>query len=158
MIASDLLTPSECRAAFDALLAGTRRQLRLYDRDLELWALDDPARHAALRAFCVAGGGRRVECLLDETGRVASAHPRLMQLVRDFGHVLEIRQADPLAPRPDQAFVLADRHGVLLRADKAAMRGKVHPDDAATVSALQQDFEALWQRAQGQVAATTLGL
>ncbi len=158
MSASTLLTSSECRAAFDALLAGTHRQLRLYDRDLELWELEAPARHAALRAFCVAGGGRRIECLLDEDRDLARMHPRLMRLLRDFGHVLEIRHADPLTPRPDEAFVLADSHGVLRRPDKAALRGSVHPDDPATASALQQRFTELWQRAPGRIAATPLGL
>lgn len=151
-------TPAELRAAFDALFAGTHRQLRLYDRDLGPYELDDATRHAALRAFCVAGGGRSLELLLDDIGRVARDHPRMMQLVRDFGHVLVIRQADPAAPRPDQAFVVGDRRSVLLRADKAAAHGVHHPDNPARAASLLQEFEAMWQRAPAQVSATTLGL
>ncbi|MHB1215108.1 MAG: DUF7931 domain-containing protein [Thiobacillus sp.] len=151
-------TPSEFRAAFDALLTSTQRLLRVYDHDLSLLDIDHAPRHATLRTLCVAGGGRRIELLLDDIDRVARDHPRLMQLVRDFGHVLEIRQADPNAPRPDQAFVLADRHGVLLRADKTAVRGAVHPDDPGGTTALHQTFEAMWQRAPASVPATTLGL
>ena len=151
-------TPIEFRAAFDALLASTQRQLRLYDHDLSLLDIDHAPRHATLRALCVAGGGRRIELLIDDISRVARDCPRLMQLVRDFGHVLEIRQADPGAPRPDQAFVLADRHGVLLRADKSAVHGTLHMDDARDSVALQQSFESMWQRSQAVVTATTLGL
>lgn len=151
-------TPSELRAAFDALLAATRRRLRLYDRDLELLQLDQPPRHAVLRALCIAGGGRRIELLLDDVSRVARDHPRLMQLVRDFGHVVEVRQADPDAPRPDQAFALADRDALLVRADKAAVRGTLRLDGAADAGKLHQDFEAMWQRAPAGVSATTLGL
>ncbi|HET9463039.1 MAG TPA: hypothetical protein VFO43_03640 [Thiobacillus sp.] len=151
-------TPAELRSAFDALLAGTHRQLRLYDHDLGLLDLDHAPRHAALRALCVAGGGRRIELLLDNIGRVARDHPRLMQLLRDFGHVLEIRQADPAAPRPDGAFVLADRHGVLLRADKAAVPGTLQLDDARNAVVLNQNFDGMWQRSQASVTATTLGL
>jgi len=151
-------TPSEFRAAFDALLAGTKRQLRVYDHDLGLLDIDDAPRLAALRALCVAGGGRRIELLLDDISRVARDHPRLMLLLRDFGHVLEIRQADPDAPRPDEAFVLADRHGVLLRADKSAVHGTLHPDDPGSATALHQSFEGMWQRAPAQVSASTLGL
>ena len=51
-------TPAEFRDAFDALLAGTHRQLRLYDHDLGLLEFDHAPRHAALRALCVTGGGR----------------------------------------------------------------------------------------------------
>jgi hypothetical protein len=151
-------TPAEFRAAFDALLANTPRQLRVYDHDLSLFEIDHQPRHASLRALCVAGGGRRIELLLDDISRVARDHPRLMQLLRDFGHVIEIRQADPDAPRPDQAFVLADRHGVLIRADKAAVHGTLHPDDPARAAPLHQGFESMWQRAPTGVSATTLGL
>lgn len=151
-------TPAEFRAAFDALLASAHRQLRLYDHDLQLLAVDDVARHAALRAFCVAGGGRRIELLLDDIGQVARGHPRLLQQLRDFGHALEIRQADAEAPRPDAAFALADRHGVLLRADKMSARGSLRLDDPGACARLHQDFESMWQRAPAAVSATTLGL
>lgn len=151
-------TPGEFRGAFDALLASTHRQLRLYDHDLGLLEFDHAPRHTALRALCVAGGGRRIELLLDDISRVAREHPRLMQLVRDFSHVLEIRQADPEAPRPDQAFALSDRHGVLLRADKAAVHGTLHLDDPGRAMALHQSFEGMWQRSPASVSATTLGL
>ena len=92
-------TPAELRAAFDALLDSTQRQLRLYDHDLSLLDIDQLPRHNCLRAICVSGGGRRIELLLDEIHLVARNCPRLMQLVRDFGHVIEIRQADPNMPR-----------------------------------------------------------
>ncbi|HQS81683.1 MAG TPA: hypothetical protein PKV42_04400 [Thiobacillus sp.] len=151
-------TPAEFRDAFDALLAGTHRQLRVYDHDLSLLEIDHAPRHAALRALCVAGGGGRIELLLDDISRVARAHSCLMQLVRDFGHVLEIRQADPDTPRPDQAFALADRHGVLLRADKAAALGTLHLDDARDAVLLNQRFEGMWQRSPAGVSASTLGL
>lgn len=151
-------TPAEFRAAFDTLVAATHRQLRVYDHDLSLLDLDDAPRLAVLRALCVAGGGRRIELLLDDISHVAREHPRLMLLLRDFGHVLEIRQADPDAPRPDQAFVLADRHGVLLRADKAAVHGTLHLVDPGSVTALHQSFEGMWQRAPASVSTTTLGL
>lgn len=153
-----LETPSELHAAFDTLLATTPRQLRLYDQDLGAWALDDPARHARLRNMCLAGGGRRIELLLDTIDHVAREHPRLMQLVRDFGHVLEIRQSDSALPRPDHAFMLADRRGILVRADKHALRGVLHPDDTFAAAPLNQEFEAMWQRSPASVSATTLGL
>jgi len=151
-------TPAEFRAAFDDLLDSTQRQLRLYDHDLGLLEIDQLPRHSRLRALCLAGGGRRIELLLDDIRHVARDCPRLMQLVRDFGHVIEIRQADPNMPRPDQAFALADRHGALVRADKSALHGTLHLDDAHSAIRLHQEFEGMWQRAQASVTATTLGL
>jgi hypothetical protein len=151
-------TPSELHAAFDALLARTQRQLRVYDHDLSLLDLDQLPRHAALRAMCVAGGGHRVELLLDDIHHLTRNCPRLMQLVRDFSHVIEIRQADPDAPRPDEAFALADQRSMLIRADKTALRGTLHLDDASSTVNLHHSFESMWQRSQTHVSATTLGL
>lgn len=155
---SALDPPNEFRAAFDTLLAHTQRQLRVYDHDLSLLDIDHEPRYAALRALCVAGAGRRIELLLDNIRLVARNCPRLMQLVRDFGHVIEIRQADSDAPRPDQAFALADRHGVLVRADKDAPHGTLHLDDPHTAMPLHQSFELMWQRSGTHLSATTLGL
>lgn len=151
-------TPSELQAAFDTLLAARPIVFRVYDHDLGMLDIEATDRLAALRAHCVAGGGRRVEILLDDISRVARDHPKLMQLVRDFGHVLEIRQSDPAAPLPDQAFALADRHGVMLRADKLAWPGSLHPDDPARATPLVQSFDGMWQRSPASVSATTLGL
>lgn len=151
-------TSIEFRAAFDTLLADAHRHLRLYDRNLDLLELEHAQRHAALRALCVAGGGRRIELLLDDIRDVSRSHPRLMQLVRDFGHVLEIRQADPDAPHPDEAFVVSDRHGVLLRVDKESPHGVLHPNDPGRAAVLNQSFEGMWQRSPAGVSATTLGL
>lgn len=151
-------TPSEMRAAFDALLAATARELRLYAGDLEAFDVDRPERHAALRALCLTGGSRRIEMLLDSVDAVRCAHPRLMGLLRDFGHVIEVRQADPDAPRPDKSFAIADRRRVLLRPDKFSPAGSLEMDDAAGAARLVGVFDGLWQRAPLTVGATTLGL
>jgi hypothetical protein len=146
------------QAAFDALLAGTRQRLCVYDRKLDDLHLEEPARHAALRAFCVAGGGRRLDFLLDEIDTLRARHPKLIGLLRDFGHVLSIRQADPDAARPEQGFAVADQRAALKRFDKLALRGSVDGDNPQAAAVLQREFNALWERAPVFVSATTLGL
>lgn len=146
------------QAAFDALLASAHQRLCLYDRTLDDLQLEETARHAALRAFCVAGGGRRLDFLLDEVDTLRARHPRLIALLRDFGHVLSIRQADPDASRPDQGFAVADQRGTIRRFDKLALRGSADGDSPQAAAVLQREFDALWQRAPVFVSATTLGL
>jgi hypothetical protein len=158
MSAKGFDTASAYQAAFDTLLGAAGRQVCLYERTLDDLRLEDPARHAALRAFCSGGGGRRLDIMLDETDTLRARHPRLIGLLRDFGHVLSIRQADPDAARPDHAFVVADRRGVLKRFDKQSLRGSLDSDDPHAALLLQQEFDALWERAPVFVSATTLGL
>lgn len=158
MSAQGFDTASAYQAAFDTLLGAAGRQLCLYERTLDELRLEDPARHAALRAFCSGGGGRRLDILLDETDTLRARQPRLIGLLRDFGHVLSIRQADPEAARPDHGFAVADRRGVLKRFDKQSLRGSLDLDDPHAALLLHQEFDALWERAPVFVSATTLGL
>jgi hypothetical protein len=158
MSAQGFDTAAGYQAAFDTLLAAAGRQLCLYECTLDDLRLEDPARHAALRAFCNRGGGRRLDILLDETDTLRIRHPRLIGLLRDFGHVLAIRQADPDAARPDHGFIVADRRGVLKRFDKQSLRGSLDLDDPHSALLLHQEFDALWERAPVFVSATTLGL
>ncbi len=78
--------------------------------------------------------------------------------MRDFGHVLSIRQADPDAARPEQGFAVADQRAALKRFDKLALRGSVDGDNPQAAAVLQREFNALWERAPVFVSATTLGL
>ena len=81
-----------------------------------------------------------------------------MSLLRDFSHVLEIRQTDPDSECPAYAFALADRGGWLKCFDKNALPGEWASDDATSAVLLHQEFEQLWQRAIPNVSASTLGL
>ncbi len=151
-------TPAEYQAALDTLIASARWRIRIYDHSLKDSGLDSRTRYEVLRAFCMAGGGRRIEILLDETDWVERHCPLLMQLLRDFSHVLEIRQAEAGSERPESGFALANREIVLIRADKAALRGVFDLSDPARAALLHQQFDHLWERAPTTVSASKLGL
>jgi hypothetical protein len=158
MNALSFATATEYQAAFDRLIAAAHRRIRIHDRNLADGDFNTVARHDSLRAFCVAGGGRRIEILLDETDTVQHHCPRLMQLLRDFGHVIEIRQTEPGSERPEHGFALADRHAVLRRHNKDDLRGSLDLDNTHDAVLLHDLFDSLWERAPVVVPATTLGL
>lgn len=158
MPALEFQTLAEYRAALDRLLAGAQTRLRIYDTTLEKAALNAATRHALLRAFCLSHAQRRIEILLDDPRYVQAQCPRVMQLLRDFSHVLEIRYCDDEQPRPEYGFALADRNMWLKCADKHAPVGLWANDDASAALMLDREFEALWQHAPGRLSATTLGL
>ena len=81
-----------------------------------------------------------------------------MNLLRDFSHVVEIRQTDGDSESPAYGFALADRSVWLKRLDKDALSGQWAHDDAAGTVLLHQEFEQLWLRAIPNVSASTLGL
>ena len=158
MTASQFHTYPEYQIALDQLMATAEHSIRIYDRDLQAGDFNSKARYERLHDFCLAGGARRIEILLDDTAYVQNRCPRLMTLLRDFSHVIEIRQIEPDSERPDYGFALGDRSAVLKRFDMDAMHGQFDPDDAANAAMLHQQFDLLWQRAAGSVSTTTLGL
>ena len=152
-------TLADYQAALDILIAEAQWRLRFYDATLEKGGFNAAARYERLRAFCLVGGGqRRIEILLDDPVHVQTQCPRLMNLLRDFSHVVEIRQTDGDSERPVYAFALADRSIWLKRFDKDTLPGHWARDDAAGTVLLHQEFEQLWLRAIPNVSASTLGL
>lgn len=151
-------THADYLAALDALIAEAQWRLRFYDATLEQSGFNAAARYAQLRAFCLGNPQRRIEMLLDDPTHVQTHCPRLMHLLRDFSHVVEIRQTESEIPRPAYGFALADHSSWLRRFDKDALPGLWSRDDAAGAVLLHQEFEQLWQRAIPNVSVSTLGL
>jgi len=158
MAQHDFHTSTEYQTALDQIIATARQRIRMYDATLEKGDFDSSVRYEDLRCFCLAGNGRRIEILLDDPTYLSQHCPRLMRLLRDFSHVIEVRQTDADGEQPDFGFVLVDRSVWLKRVDKDALPGQLNLDDAAGAALLHQQFDHLWQRAVESVSATTLGL
>lgn len=151
-------TLSDYQTALDALIDEAQWRLRFYDATLEKGGLNATARYERLRVFCLGSPQRRIEILLDDPAHVQTQCPRLIHLLRDFSHVVEIRQTESECERPTHSFALADRSAWLKRFDKDALPGQWARDDAAGAVLLHQEFNQLWQRAIPNVSASTLGL
>jgi len=158
MSPTEFHTLADYQTALDALIAEAQWRLRFYDATLEKDGLNAAVRYERLRAFCLGNPQRRIEILLDDPAYVQTQCPRLMSLLRDFSHVVEIRQTESDSERPAYGFALADRSAWLKRFDKDALPGQWARDDAAGAVLLHQEFEQFWQRAVPNVSASTLGL
>jgi len=151
-------TLTEYQHALDELIAQAHARLRFYDATLENSGFNSAKPYARLRDFCLGGWPRRIEMLVDDPAYLQKHCPRVMHLLRDFSHVLEIRQCDDAAMRPEHAFALADCAGWLRRFDKHALVGQWAANDASGATTLNREFELLWQRAIPSVSFSTLGL
>ena len=151
-------TPGEYRQALDRLMAASVRRLRIYDQDLHELALDAPPRIEALRRLCLAGANRRIEILLRDWGPVRDRQPRLMGLLQQFSHVLEIRREEDLSEPAMESFVIGDDRLLLIRPHRDSWRSLLHLDDPLAAQIHLQNFDQLWQRAEGPLASRPLGL
>ncbi len=152
-----LQTREDYLAALDTLLSQAAQLIRIKDADLRGQGWDAPARPAMLEAFLQGGRARRVEILL-HTGDYLVGHcPLLMNLLRHYGHQLEIRVHDDFAPS-EHCYVLGDGRLLLYRHHWNAWRGRYAAGDRAGVGALTVQFEAEWARIAGGLGYTPLGL
>jgi hypothetical protein len=151
-------TPGEYRQAFDRLLTGTRRHLRIYDQDLLELALDTPQRIEALRQLCLSGSFPRIEILLRDWSAVRDRQPRLMALLQQFSHAMEIRQEEQISEPAMESFVTGDDRLALVRPHRDGWRSLLHLDDPLSARAHIQNFDQLWQRSEGPLASRPLGL
>jgi len=136
------------RAAIDATLGAAKRELRIFDGDLERMALDDPARSALLLAFLSAGPARRLHIVLHNLEPLRTRHPRLLNLIRSHGHQIEIRQTPDHLRQLADCCVLADESHGAIRFHADHPRGKGVSDDNIEIHPLWQRFDDLWEASQ----------
>jgi hypothetical protein len=136
------------RAAIDATIQSARRELRLFDGDLERMALDDAARSAMLLQFLSGDQTRRLHMVVHDPAPLRARHPRLLNLIRSHGHQIEIRQTPDHLRHLADRFVLADAaHGAIrFHADRP--RGKRIGDDTKEIHPYWQRFDDLWLECQ----------
>lgn len=151
-------TPLAYANALDTLLAGAKREICIYDWDLSDGGYANPERIQLLTDFCKRDRYRRLRVLLADDFWLKNYAGQLMQLLKVWGHILQVRLRETEPPPLRDTFVLVDEYGALKRFDNDAYRGVMYPHSRGDVVSLGIRFESEWERAPGIVATTTLGL
>ena len=151
-------TPLEYAAALDALLKSAQHSIRIYDWSLSDGSYTSPERIRLLNDFCKQGTGRQIRILLADSEWLTRYAGQLMQLLKVWGHVLQIRVRESDPPPAQDCFVLTDDYGVLKRFDKDNTKGVMYLRSRSDVVDLGIRFDSEWERASGVISAHTLGL
>lgn len=151
-------TPPDYVSALNTLLAGARRQIRIYDWDLSDGGYEAPARIELLNAFCKQGTGHEAKILLANDGYLKRQGGQIMHLLSVWGHILHVRVRPAEPPPAHDCFVLVDDKGALKRFDKDQTKGVMRLDSRSDVVDLGLRFDSEWDRAERRVSAHTLGL
>jgi hypothetical protein len=149
-------TPSGYLQAFDRLLAGTHRHLRIFDQDLRELDLGKPQNIAALKGLALSGG--RVEILLRDWAPVRDYMPGVMSLLQNFSHLIAIRQEEVIEEPSMESFCVGDDSSVLVRPHRHSWRSQLYLNDPLAAQVHIRKFEPLWQRAEGPLSFKPLGL
>ena len=144
------------RQAIDLVIAAARYRLCVFDRDLERMALERPERCAALTQF-LAGGSGGMRIAVHDPTPLECRCPRLVLLLRNFSHAVEVRRMPDNLSHVADCFLLADQAHAAIRFHIDHARGKLLLDAPGEARPWFVRFEEIWAAASPCSPATAFG-
>jgi hypothetical protein len=145
------------RAGIDLTLAAACKELRVFDRDLGRMGLETPTRIAALTTFLASGHGR-LKMVLHDTSLLEQRSPRLVGLIRHYGHAIEVRRTPDHLRQVSDCWVLADQSCAAIRFHIDHPRGKLLMASPVDVRPWWDRFDELWEASEACSPGATTGL
>lgn len=157
----DAANPVESResavAAAVGVIAGARRELHVYSRELDPGLLDAPGVIAALRRFATSGG--EVQVLLQDAATPQRRGSPLIGLGQRLPSAFAFRVIEePVDLEYPSAYVVNDGGGYLFRPLGHRFDGETRLDAPARVRQLRAMFDGPWQRARPCSEFRALGI
>ncbi len=158
-MSTELMTSwNALRDARLAALSKAQTALAIFDRDLAALKPDAPETQARLIDFLSKGTQRQLRIAVHDLERTRAAYPKLMLLLKNFGHRFTLRETpDHLKHLADSLLLADDAHGVV-QFHFEQPRSKAIDDDADELSTYLKRFEDLWAECGPPASSSTLGL
>jgi hypothetical protein len=146
------------RNAIAMTLAVARREIRIFGGDLSDMGLENPERIDLLTGFLAADRHRRMRIIVQDETWLQQRAPRLIGLLRLFGHAIEVRRTPEHLRHLTDRWVLADAAHASIRYHADQPRGKQIWDDEGEVAPQWQRADDLWQESEPCSPAAVTGL
>ena len=151
-------TLNEYHTALDRVIQRAEQNLNIFDFNLADSGYNSPQRFQLLRDFLLAGRNNRLIIILHETDYLTKYCPRLMNLLSQFSHAIDIRQTWEQAKQICDTFVLADGRHYVHRFHYDHPKCQLALDDIQGCASLVQRFNELEKSSDAALPPTTLGL
>lgn len=145
-------------AALDALCGLATRSLCFFEKDFEGTGFNSEARYETLRAFLLANRMNTLQMLAHDTRPLARDCPRLLMLLRQFGHNMHVYQTPKHLQHITEPFAVADESHYVRRFHFDDARGVFVRDDPVGARVLKARFSELWGVSKPAVSGVVLGL
>lgn len=157
-----MIEPFASEAGYRDALAATitlaQRELVCFDQDLLTMGLGDLGSVALLTGFASGDRKRRIRFVVHDPEPMAARAPRLIDLLRRYGHVIEVRRTPEHLRHLAERWLLADGNSGVIRYHADHPRGKFLADEAAEIQGWWQRAEDLWAEAEACSPASVTGL
>ena len=154
----ELATLSEQTAAIDELIALARHHIRVFDQDLSQTGWNAAARTERLAEFLREVRGRRLDIIVHDTRYLETACPRMIKLLRIYGHAMKIYQTGTEAKLATDPLLIVDGRHYLHRFHFEQPRAAMGINQPEQTQPLASRFDEIWATGESGINATVLGL
>jgi len=145
-------------AALDTLCGLAQHELIVFEKNYDNIGFNSEARHDTLHSFLLANPNNRLLLLAHNTSYLVQYCPRIMMLLRQFAHSMQIYQTPPHLQQVSEPFAVADQTHYVRRFHFDDPRGLLAQNDPEGARMLHSRFQEMWSASHPGAAATTLGL
>jgi len=147
----------EYEALIDGLIPQTERLIRVFDQTLSPpW--NSSERFEALRQFLLANRANRLLIVVHDAEPIEREHPRMVELVRQFGTAVRIHATLSPAKQVYDPFVVFDANHYVHRFHYRFLRAAQGTNDLLGTRELLDRFAEIWDASALAVSADTSGL
>jgi uncharacterized protein YjiS (DUF1127 family) len=152
--------PFTTRAEFGQHLADclgrAQHTLQLFDPDFAIWDLGGSANDALLRRFLKAGG--RLQLVAHHGRHMERNAPRFLRLLKDYGHLIEVRRTSQQLRQLTDSFCIADQCDIVRRFHSDHFRGEAVFGSPADSQTSLERFLTIWLESGPGLYANSTGL
>lgn len=132
-------------AALDTLCGLAKHSLFIFEKDFANIGFNSEARFEMLRSFLLGNPNNRLQLLAHDTRPISQYCPRLMILLRQFGHNMFIYQTPKNLQHLTDPFAVADESHYVRRFHFDGTRGVLGQNDGETARLLKSRFMEMWE-------------
>ena len=150
--------PADYTAALDTICGLAKHNLLIFEKDFLNIGFDSEARFELLRNFLLANPNNRLQLLAHDTRPMSQYCPRLMNLLRQFGHSMFIYQTPKHLQHLTEPFAVADESQFVRRFHFDHAHGILGRNDAENARLYKSRFNEMWQASHPSSFTSTFSL
>lgn len=138
-------TIEENRLAALALAKQANRSLHIFSHDLDPMIYDNNEFVDAVRELAIGHSQAQLQIIIQDSRKIIENGHRIVELARRVSSRIFIRRTPPEMKSYSQAFLIADKTGVLYRTIGDRFEGYVNFDDRFECKNLLDFFATTWE-------------
>ena len=153
-----LTSSADYVVALDTVCGLAEHNLFVFEKDFSNIGFNSSARSELLRGFLLRSPNHRLHLLAHDTRPISQYCPRLMTLMRQFGHNMFIFQTPKNLQHLTEPFAVADESHYVRRFHFDDTRGILARNDGESARLLKSRFIEMWETSQASAFTSTFRL